>query len=296
MYGNNNPSYLRYTMSMISMFTLTLTNEKHYWFDNMKEAHDAMWTCMRKDVQFSYMERFIRVGSKAHTSFLTKVSKHDFFKKLEEKEDVPFETRLAIAQKSREDDLNQSSEIITEKKLIVKEINNQPDILDQETEKKASVVEEAIVEKEAVVSEPKKEKKKKETVVEEETVVESKVSEPKPKKEKKKKETIKDSVVEEGKKEEVVEEEASVENKVSEPKPKKEKKKKEAVVESVVEEVVEEASVESKVSEPKPKKEKKNKDENVQLCSYILSRGDRRGQECQKQCVSGKDKCKLHDK
>lgn len=220
LYCNNNPSYLLYTMTMISMFTLTLTleNEKQFWFDNMKEAHEAMWTCMRKDVQFYYMERFIREGSKAHTSFINKVSKYDFFKKLEEKEDVPFETRLAAAKKSLEDDLNQSSEIITEKKLIVKEINNQPDILDKEIEKKA------VMEEESDVSEPKTKKEKKKDVV------------------------------------------------------------------------VEETSVESDVPEPKPKKEKKKKEDDVQLCYYILSRGDRRGQECQKQCVSGKDKCKLHDK
>ena len=230
---------------MLSVYSIILDNNQEYGFLDMMEAHKVMLVCMKKDVNFYYMERFMKDGSKAHQSFLRNMSKTDYFKRLADQEEVPLEQRWKQSYEEKRVNMQ-------EKKVIVKEmITAELEPIRDATEDKPVVQPEVV---EDVVEKPKKEKK---TKVQPEVV---------------------EDVVE------VVE------------KPKKEKKTK--VQTEVVEDVVDVVE--------KPKKEKKAKVqtevedvevvEKKQGCTFVLTRGERRGQPCQKPCVGEKDTCRVHDK
>jgi len=261
---NNNPTYLttqaadNLNMTMTSIYTLTMDTNEHYAFLDKEEAYKAMRICMNQDVHFYYMERYLREGGRHHLV----ISGEKYQKTRDE-----FFSKMAS-----------QPELSLEERMVTTVHNDDTDLdRNPKKEKKVIVAEKTDIEEGGSVrpqrvdeEKPNKDKKKKveeavQPMVEEEAV-QPRVEEEKPKKDKKKKA------------EEAVVEEEAVQPRVEEEKPKKDKKKK-----------AEEAVVE----EEKPKKKKV---EDTALCIYVFTRGERRGQECGKTCVSGTDVCKLHNK
>ena len=250
---------------MLSVYTITMDTNEHFAFFDKEEAYKAMRTCMDKDVNFYYMERYLVEGGRHHlviSGEKYKTKRDTFFNSIHEKPDSTVEERVV-------ESLDMDASISKEKKVIVKETAS-PDIeSDQKLYQAEKEAEKPKQKKDAGVEAVSEKPKRKKDAADVEAVAE------KPKRKK---------------------DAADVEAVAEKPKRKKDVED----VEAVVEKPKRKKDVEDVAEKPKRKKDVSEQAEAVaeekKTCVYVFSRGDRKGESCDKQRVAGKDVCRVHDK